>query len=640
MEKTDITIALAGNANVGKSVIFNQLTGLGQIIGNWPGKTVEKAEGILVHHDKRIKVIDLPGIYSLSTYSQEELISREYIALGHPDVVVNVVDATALERNLFFTLQLIEMQIPLVLAINLIDVAKKKGININYQLLSDILGVPVVQTVATKGIGVHEIADESLKIINQKTTVKKPRIRYGSEIEKRIEKIEETLRQTNIGYPLRWIAIKLLEEDLEIIKIVEKKAPDVVKLAQTFSREIEEIHKEPCATVIASERYATAAKIVKEIETHEQPQKPSWGERLDALSMHSIGGYVVLFLIMFAILSFISLFGGWLSEVLQNFFEQFRPQISGFWPELAWNGGVVGFYASLGVALGFILPFYIILGILEDSGYLPKVAYLMDRPCHTMGLHGKACMPLLVAFGCNVPACAGCRILETNRDRYIALILSTLIPCSARTVVILGLVGAYVGIGWAVALYIFDFILIFLIGRLLNKIIPGSSVGIIMEMPPYRTPSSRVIIKQAWVRFKPFVLTAVPLIILGSIIVEAMRLTNVLSAISDLLSPITVVWLGLPAFTGFLFIFGVLRKEAALVLLATAAGTTNISQVMSPLQMIIFALVIMIYIPCIATIAAIVKEAGWKRAISITFFEITLAILIGGIAFRILHLIM
>jgi ferrous iron transport protein B len=273
--------------------------------------------------------------------------------------------------------------------------------------------------------------------------------------------------------------------------------------------------------------------------------------------------------------------------------------------------------------------------VLEDSGYLPKVAYLMDRPCHTMGLHGKACMPLLVAFGCNVPACAGCRILETNRDRLIAIILSTLVPCSARTVVILGLVGAFVGIQWAIALYIFDFLLIFIIGRLLNKTLPGTSVGIIMEMPPYRTPSLNVVIKQAWVRFKPFLLTAIPLIILGGVIVEAMRLTNVLSLISDVLSPVTVIWLGLPAFTGFLFIFGVLRKEAALILLTTIAGTAEINSIMTPLQMIIFALVIMIYVPCVATITAMVRETGWKHALEITVFEIGLAIFIGGVAFRV-----
>ncbi len=637
MQKPDLTIALAGNANVGKSVIFNQLTGLGQIIGNWPGKTVEKAEGLLVHHGKNIKVIDLPGIYSLSTYSQEELISREYIALGYPDVVINVIDATALERNLFFTLQLIEMQVPLVLTINLIDIAKKKGFKINFERLSKILGTSVVATVATKGIGVHEIVDQALELTIKKTKEFQSKIKYGPEIEKYIELLEFELKKTDLVYPLRWTAIKLLEEDVEIIGLVNKKAPHIVERAQRFSREIEQVHKEPCATVISSERYATAARIVAKIQTHDQPQKLSWGERLDALTMHGVWGYFVLFILMLAILGFISFFGGWLTETIENLFEQFNPNISGFWPEIGWNGAVVGFYASLAVALGFILPFYIILGVLEDSGYLPKVAYLMDRPCHTMGLHGKACMPLLVAFGCNVPACAGCRILETNRNRLIALVLSTLVPCSARTVVILGLVGAFIGVEWAVALYIFDFLLIFLIGRTLNKILPGTSVGIIMEMPPYRTPSVNVVLKQAWVRFKPFLITAIPLIILGSVIVEAIRLTSVLSTISDFLSPLTVVWLGLPAFTGFLFIFGVLRKEAALVLLITVAGTTDISSIMSPLQMVVFTLVIMIYIPCIATIAAIVREIGWKRALEITMFEVGLAILIGGVAFRLLN---
>jgi ferrous iron transport protein B len=636
MQKPDLTIALAGNANVGKSVIFNHLTGLGQIIGNWPGKTVEKAEGLLVHHGKKIKIIDLPGIYSLSTYSQEELVSREYIALGHPDVVMNVVDATALERNLFFTLQLIEMQVPLVLVINLVDIAKKRGIKINFTRLSKIFGIPVVQTVATKGIGVHEIVDHALELTTKKK-VTQVKVLYGPEIEKRIELLEFELKQINLKFPLRWTAIKLLEEDLEIISLIKKIVPKIIEKAQNFSKEIEQVHKEPCATVIASERYAIAARIVSKVQTHEQPQKPSRGERLDMLTMHGFWGYIVLFALMLAILGFISFFGGWLSESLQNLFEQFNPNITGFLPEIAWNGAVVGFYASLAVALGFILPFYLILGVLEDSGYLPKVAYLMDRPCHTMGLHGKACMPLLVAFGCNVPACAGCRILETNRDRLIAIILSTLVPCSARTVVILGLVGALVGLQWAVALYIFDFLLIFLIGRLLNKILPGTSVGIIMEMPPYRTPSVSVVMKQAWIRFKPFLLTAIPLIVLGSVLVEIMRLTSVLSIISNLLSPVTVTWLGLPAFTGFLFIFGILRKEATLVLLTTIAGTADISSVMSPLQIVVFALVVMIYIPCIATITAIIKEIGWKRALEITVFEIGLAILLGGIVFRVLN---
>lgn len=636
--KTDLVIALAGNANVGKSSIFNQLTGLGQIIGNWPGKTVEKAEGMLLHHNKNIKIIDLPGIYSLSTYSLEELISRDYIALEHPDVVVNVVDATALERNLFFTLQLLEMGIPLVIALNLVDSAKKKGITINEKKLQKILNAPVVPTIATKAIGVHEIVDEAITLAGKPKAEHPHVIKYGPEIETRIEKLQRVLTGVSIGYPPRWTAIKLLEGDSEITKKVEEKKSDVIVAARILAQEISSIHKEPCPTVIASERYAVAARIVKEVRAFKESEKPSLSERLDTLSMHGIYGYVLMFAIMLSILLFMSFFGAWFSEFIQNLFESINPNLTGFWGDLFWNGGVVGLYATLGVAFGFILPFYLILGFLEDSGYLPKIAYLMDRPCHTMGLHGKACIPMLVAFGCNVPACVGCRIMETKRDRFIAIFLSTLIPCSARTVVILGLVGAYIGVQWALLLYVFDFLLIFLIGRILNRFLPGMSVGIIMEMPPYRLPSGKVVLKQAWNRFKPFLLTALPLIVLGSVIIEAMRLTDVLFLVSDALSPVTVLWLGLPAFTGFLFIFGILRKEAALVLLMTAAGTTDIRSVMSPVQMIVFALVIMIYVPCVATIAALIREIGWKKAGLITFFEISLAIIIGGFAFRLLSL--
>jgi ferrous iron transport protein B len=635
----DLVVALAGNANVGKSSIFNQLTGLGQIIGNWPGKTVEKAEGVLLHHEKHIKIIDLPGIYSLSTYSQEEIVSREFIALDHPDVVVNVVDATTLERNLFFTLQLLEMGTPLVIALNLMDVAKKKGITINEKKLQRLLNVPVVQTIATKGIGVHDIVDKAIELAARKPSTPKSALRYGPEIETRIEKLERVLTGVSIGYPVRWTAIKLLEGDAEIVSKVQEENPDAIVAAKILASEISDIHKEPCATVIAAERYAVAARIVKEVRTFKESEKPSLGERLDALSMHSVFGYVLMFVVMLLILMFISFFGGWVSETIENLFESINPEMTGFWGELLWNGGVVGLYATLSVALGFILPFYLILGFLEDSGYLPKIAYLMDRPCHTMGLHGKACMPLLLAFGCNVPACVGCRIMETKRDRFIAIFLSTLIPCSARTVVILGLVGVYVGFQWALLLYLIDFALIFLIGRALNRFLPGMSVGIIMEMPPYRFPSARVVAKQAWNRFKPFLLTALPLIVLGSVTIEAMRLTDVLPLVSDALSPVTVLWLGLPAFTGFLFIFGILRKEAALVLLMTAAGTTDIRSAMSPVQMIVFALVIMIYIPCTATIAALIQEIGWKRAGFITFTEIGLAIFIGGVAFRILSVV-
>ncbi|MEM0492722.1 MAG: ferrous iron transport protein B [Candidatus Thermoplasmatota archaeon] len=636
--RNNLTIALAGNANVGKSCIFNQLIGFKQVVGNWPGKTVEKAEGRLIYNGININVIDLPGIYSFSTYSQEEIISRDYIALEHPDVVINVVDATALERNLFLTLQLLEMGISLVVSLNLVDEAKKKGLDINVDRLQDRLGVPVVPTIASKGVGVKELIDKVLFVASDSRMTPSPdKIRYGVEIEKRIDKLYNLLEKVDVGYPLRWTAIKLLEGDQEIIKIFEKDHPEIAIAARILSEEIEHIHREPCSIVIASERYALASSIVKDVLIVREPVRPSLGERFESFSLHYIWGYIFMFFVMLSILFFISFSGGFLSGVLEDFFNNLKPGITGLAFDLFWNGGVVGFYASLSVALGFILPFYIILGILEDSGYLPRIAYLMDRPFHSIGLHGKACIPLIVAFGCNVPACVGCRIMETRRDRLIATVLSTLVPCSARTVVIIGLVGVYLGVEWALLLYVIDFVLIFCIGKILNKYMRGASVGIIMEMPSYRMPSLNIILKQAWYRFKPFLITATPLIIIGSVIIEAMRITGLIDIVSNILSPITVVWLGLPAFTGFLLIFGVLRKEAALVLLVTIAGTSNINVFMSPLQMIVFTLVVMIYIPCVATIAALIRETGWKNTFLIVAGEITLAFLIGGIAYRILN---
>lgn len=638
-QEPDIVIALVGNANVGKSVIFNQLTGLEQAIGNWPGKTVKRAEGILFHHGKRIRVLDLPGIYSMSAYSAEETVSRDFIALEKPDVLVNVVDATALERNLFLTLQLIEMGVPIVLALNLVDIAKKRGINVDSKRLQRLLGVPVIPTVATRGEGVHEIVDKAIALTAGRRKEPKPRsgIRYGPEIEARIEKLCAVLGSVDVKYPCRWTAIKLFEGDTEIRRLVRQKKPAVLDAAKILSDEISQLHRESCPIAVASERYAVAARIAGEVQTFSKVKRRSAGELLDSLTMHGVWGYVLMFLMMLSILTFISIFGEWVARVIAGLFERFHPNAVGFWSELVWHGAVMGFYAALSVAVGFILPFYIILGFLEDSGYLPKVAYLMDRPCHTIGVHGKACMPLLLAFGCNALACSGCRIMENRRDKFIAIFLSTLIPCSARTAVILGLVGAFVGLQWAIALYVIDFAIVIAVGRALNRLLPGTTPGLIMEIPRYRTPSPGIVLKQVWSRFREFVIIAIPLILAGSTVIEAMRLTNLLEYVSDFLSPVTVLWLGLPAFTGILLIIGILRKEATLALLVTIAGM-NIAAVMTPVQMIVFCLVIMLYIPCVTTIAVLVKETGWKDALMVTVSEIGLAILIGGIAMRVLSL--
>ncbi len=633
-EGADMVVALVGNANVGKSAVFNQLTGLEQIVGNWPGKTVERAEGTLHHHNRRIKILDLPGSYSLSPFSPDEEVTRGFLLSGRLDVVVNVVDSTALERNLYLTLQLLEMRLPMVLALNFADEARRRGINVDRRRLEALLGVPVIPSVAVRGQGVHELIDAALK---QKG---KPPVRppppYGPEVERRVGKLERLLERLGSPYPTRWAAVKLLEGDERLIAELSAKDPRVREATEILAGECSGIHGEPCSTIIASERYAAIGRILQGVQSVAPRGGGSRADALDAATMHPVWGYALMLAVMLSLLFFISELGGWVSRSIEEAFEALNPHQTGFWSELLWNGAVVGLYAALGVALGFLLPFYFILSTLENSGYLPRIAFLMDRPCHFVGLHGKASIPLIVAFGCNVPACVGCRIIETKRDRLIATFLSTLVPCSARSVVILGIVGTYMGASWAIALYLFDFLLILALGRLLNKTMKGSSPGIIMEIPPFRAPVPRLVAQQAWSRFRPFIAVAMPLIVLGSVALELLRLVGALEHITRAMTPVTVAWLGLPAFTGVLFILGVLRKEAAVALLATAAGTVSIQSVMTPLQMLVFTLVMMVYIPCVATIAALVRETGWRFAALVTISEILLAILLGGLVFRLL----
>jgi ferrous iron transport protein B len=632
----DLVLALVGNANVGKSAIFNQLTGLEQDIGNWPGKTVEKAEGVLLHHGKRIRIIDLPGTYSLMARSGDERITREFLLAGKADVIVNVVDATALERNLFLTVQLLGIGTPVVVALNLLDVARKRGILVDVARLQKAIRTKVIPTVAVQGAGVHELVDAALKAKGRPRLVTPQSLRYGPEIEKRIDKLSSLLTNLKTRQPARWLAIKLLEGDRRLLRRLARRDPRIPGAVKILSDECSALHQEPCSTVIASERYALVGRVASEAQDFVSDEGKKNADRLDSASMHPVWGYVLMLAVMLTILTFISIVGGSVATAIQRAFESVDPHATVWWAQLTWNGGIVGLYAALGVALGFLLPFYIILSIMENSGYLPRIAFLMDRPCHAVGLHGKASVPLITAFGCNVPACLGCRIIENRRDRLIATFLSTLVPCSARTAVILGIVGTFMGPLWAISLYLIDFAIIIGLGRVLHRFMKGASVGIIMEMPPFRWPVPRLVGMQAWARFRPFLETAVPLIVLGSLAIEGLRQAHALDEITDWMTPVTVQWLGLPAFTGVLFILGILRKEAAVVLLASVANTVNIPSVMTPVQMFVFALVIMLYIPCIATITALGRETGWRIAGLITAAEIGLALLAGGIAYRLL----
>lgn len=640
MNQKKLRIALAGNANVGKSVIFNQLTGLHQHIGNWPGKTVEKAEGTLHFKGYVIDVIDLPGIYSLSTFSLEELVSREYIASERPDLVINVVDASVLERNLFFTLQLIELETPMVMALNQVDVAAKKGIRIDHDKLQKLVGIPVVPTVAIKGTGIYRLLETSIEVI-EKGGAKPPQIKYGKEIEDRIEKLVRVIEDLGYRYPARWTAVKLLEGDEEVKKDIVKLNPEILSVARELAEELEKIHGHSCSTVITSERYEIAGYIAREAQQIVPRVKSTKAERLHELTTHRVLGYPIMGLAVLAIFYSIFSFGDYTSTLISDFFYSWEPVFEGLFgvgilEELIWGGIMEGIIGGVTIALPYIVPFYFILYILEDSGYLSRIAFLMDTIMHKIGLHGKAFIPVMLAYGCNVPACLGCRIMETQRERLLAAFVVTLIPCAATTVIVLGLVGKFVGIEWALALYIVDLAVIFILGRIAFKSLPGEPTALIMEMHDYRVPHLETVVKQTWFRLEEFIKIAFPLIIVSSFVIKAVEVLELLQPIKVILSPITVGWLGLLPEMGISLLFGILRKELTLIMLAALLGTTDFGSVLTSLQMIVFTLVVMLYIPCIATVASLVKEFGWKKALLITVLEIVFALFIGGVALRLL----
>jgi len=643
IKNADYTIALAGNANVGKSVIFNQLTGVDQIIGNWPGKTVERAEGLLLHKGKRIRVIDLPGIYSFSTYSMEELVSRDFIALEHPDAVVNVIDASAVERNLFFTIQLLELAPPLMIAVNQIDLAEKKGITIDTGKLSALLSVPVVSTVAIKGKGIPVLTDAITDLMQNHPVP--PALLYGKEIEERIGKIISLLEAVTTPYPVRWTAIKLLERDPSIVKLVSEQDPGIAGKAGGLASEIESIHGEPVCVVMSAERYQIADRIAAEVMTirppGEGPQKKSLTDKLDAIALHPVLGYLAVIAVIGGLLIWTFLIGAQVSALLASFlsqFEQYEPVINGPIQDILWNGAFTGFVAGVTLVIPYVLPFYLLLAVMEDSGYLTRISVMLDRGMHKLGLHGKAIIPMILGYGCNVPAIYSCRIMETPKQKTLAAFLVTLVPCTARTVVILGLVAAFVNIWWALALYAFDILLIILVGRIAFKAVPGESVGLIMEMPDYHVPSVSVVLKQTWTRTKSLIWIVFPAYIIGSAIIQGFYAAGWLNPVNALLSPITVLWLGLPAVIGITLIFGIVRKELTILTLAVIFGTTNFAAVLTPVQLIVLALVSMLYIPCISAILVLASEFGWKKALAISATEIIMAIAIGGIAFRVLSL--
>lgn len=644
----DVVVALAGNSNVGKSVVFHRITGIGVIASNYPGTTVELTEGRVKRGKHDIRVVDLPGIYSLGAVAKDELVARRMILEEKPDVIVDIVDASNLERNLYLTLQLLELNYPIVVILNQYDLALSKGIKIDPKALSKKLGVPVIPTVATRGENISKAFDKAVKIGIKHQRPRKT-IRMGKDLEESVASLARIVKR-KLGpltkkLPSRTIAIKLLEGDIDIINAVAKQpeGDTVLEKARGLAAKIREKHDEATSFRIARERHGIANLIANEV-TDWKVVKPAFSERLSGWMTDTKTGVPIMIGVFACLLLLLFYVGGFLEELLVGGWDQYvAPGLGSFFQTISPNAGVaqvldiginLGIEGILAVMIPYILVFFLVFAILEDSGYLPRMAFVMDSAMHKIGLHGRSVVPMLGGFGCNVPAIMGTRVLTTRRERLISGFLITMVPCSARTAVILGTVGFFVGIPYALVIYGIVLALIFIVGWVLNRMLSGQTPGMIMEMPPLRKPAPRPVLSKTWLRMRRFVFIAAPLLLIGSLLIAALQVSGAMDSIVEPLSPITVGLLGLPAVTIIPLLYGFIRKEGALALLVTIAGTSSLGGFMTHLQFFVFALVVTIYVPCIATIAVLGRELGWRYAILISICTFLLALVVGGLFYH------
>jgi ferrous iron transport protein B len=637
-----LVVALAGNPNVGKSTLFNRLTGSAVETANYPGMTVGLNVADARWEGREVQLVDLPGTYGLDPVSGDQWVARHGLLDWRPDVVIAVVDATNLARNLYLVLQLVDLGPRVVIALNLIDEARRQSLRIDPQALSRTLDLPVVPIVARRGEGIAELTAAAVAVAADGDGDGAGRgrpVRYPAAVEERLAELEAAFAadESADGLPPRAVALAVLEGDRALTAAAPPREAPPAELAVT----------------IAAARHAAAAAVA-EACTEGRASAPA-ADRWWRATTAPLTGVPILLGVLAAVFAFLFFVGGWLSTLLTSAWTATAsPVLAAAVHDLAGHGALAGtllwgldggILAALAVGIPYILTFYFVLALLEDSGYMNAAAFLADRLMHAFGLHGRAVIPLMAAAGCNVPAIMGTRVLSTRRERTIACALVVLVPCSARTAVILGSVSLFVGWQWALLVFgILGFVGISA-GVLLNRILPGEPEGLVMEMFPFRRPSLPLVAVKTWKRFAQFLWAAAPVMLIGSFALGGLYETGLIWHLEAPLSPIVVTWLGLPAVAGLTLLLAVLRKELALQMLVVfavaryGARAGDLRSFMTPHQIVVYALVAALLVPCVATIAMLGRELGLRRATAISAGTVVTAVLVGGALAHLLPLV-
>ena len=627
-------IALAGQPNCGKSTIFNQIAGYKAVTSNFPGTTVKYTETRMHINGHTCSCVDLPGTYSLNSGDLAELEARNHLLSGEVGVIINVVDASLLIRSLELTLQLLELEVPLILCLNMMDEARRKGIQIDVGKLSSLLGVPVIPAIATTGKGLKELFLGVLSVYEDK---KKGRtLKFSKDIEEVIGGVVSILHSEwpiEEDVPSRFLAIKILENDDHFVNQIRKN--EIFERIRPLRQRLEEAHGVSSDEVISSERHALAMNLFEQASTVIHPPKKDVRIAIDHWVMHKFFGYLILCAVFYGFFHLIFGIGSYAEEPLLSLFDQGAESLGGYLGEGSLSfflvkGALQGIAGGIAIVLPYLVPFLIGLSLLEDVGYLPRVAFLMDVFMHRIGLHGKAIIPFILGYGCSVPAVMATRILEFPQHRFIVSILATMIPCAARITIIFALVAFLVGPNAALAIFALNLLVVGISGKILSILFPfpEANLGLILEIPAYQLPPFRNSLKKSWFRIREFIVIAWPLLIGGSVLLAGMEYFGAERSINRLLSPLTRL-LDLPVSVGTTLIFGLMRKELSMIMLTQALGTTEVLTVMTRLQVMVFTVFVVFYIPCLAAIAALWREIGRKGALVAVAFTLSVAILLA-----------
>ena len=661
-----LTIALAGNPNCGKTSLFNLLTKSRQHIGNWPGVTVEKKEGTLKFKGESYKVIDLPGTYSLGAYSEDEIVARNYILKDKPDVVINVVDATNLERNLYLTTQLIEMGANVVIALNMIDQAEALNIEIDTNKLSKRLGVPIIKTSALKNRGIEELIETSIHL---KKNEKLININYGEDIEDEIKNLSSLLEtyKNKLEFPVNWTALKLLENDEYIKdKVKQLNSPSIFNKLEESNKTIEKNIGFEADMSIVDKRYSFISSITEDVIKKPSEKQVTTTEKIDKIVTNKYLGIPIFALIMYCLYELTFIIGAGIQEWFGDLIAKAGVIVSEWFSNMGAPELLVGFidkglFGGVGAVLSFlplIMVMYFLLGLLEDSGYMARAAYVMDRLMRGLGLHGKTFVSMIVSVGCNVPGIMSTRTLENKKDRMIAILINPFISCGARMPIYAVFVEAFFPTHQGLvlfSLYVLGIIVALISGKIFSKtLFKGESSYFVMELPAYRMPSIKNVFLLMWEKAGAFfkkagmiifpmmiVLWALSVLPLG---VEPNSEHSILGMIGSFVAPLFVLagygtWQA-----GVSLITGILAKESVVATMGMVyAGVEEgealinvIQQVFTPLSAVSFLVMTLLYTPCLAALGAIKRETNsMKWTIFSAVYTFVIALVLSTLVYQV-----